>query len=421
MKNSVLISAYLDIRNQKANGKCTLKLRVYQKKPRKQKIYASDLEFTPEYYNRLMTSKKLNTDDRNAIAEINKLVSVAEEVKATMKVFDFTEFERKMGYVKGGTTETLAFHYNLVIGELKRKKAEGTASSYEQSYKSLAQFFENVKERNIKHVEVSEITPGLLTEYMEYMVDTKNRSETTVGIYLRALRTVINYAIHQTSALLPEQYPFGKGKFKIPAPRGRKMALNMEDIKALFRAEPKTEEQAMAKDFWFFSYISNGMNIADIVTIRNKDLSGDQLSFFRKKTARTQNNSMPIQVHLNDFQKEVIHKYREAGNANDYVFGIINKAEPEEVQYKKRKNFTRFINQHMQRLIKDNGLSMDISTYTARHSFTTHAILNNAGISFVQQALGHSDPKTTNTYIASLGMEKSKQINNILFENLNEQ
>lgn len=419
MINKIFISDYLDVRCKKENGKFTLKLRVFQKTPRKQMLYATNLEYTAEEYKRLKTSKRLNEVERNSRAQISNLVSTAEEVKNTIPHFTFEDFEMKMGFATNGTAK-LKYHFDIVIAELNERGSIGTAQSYAQSLNSLSNYFTINHRKEIDSVDISEITPAMLNAYFKYMINTRERSVTTVGIYLRSLRAVINYAIHSTKALKLEQYPFGKGKFQIPAPQSRKMALTIDQIKALFCATPKTEEQKTAKAFWFFSYLSNGMNIADMVSVRYKDIVGNQLTYYRKKTARTITNALPIEVHLNQFQLTVIEQYGVAGTPNDYIFGILKKTDELEVQYSKRKNFTRFINQHMQRLIKDNGLKLDISTYTARHSFTTHAILNNAGMEFVQQALGHTNPKTTNTYIASLGFEKTKQVNSLMFKNLQE-
>jgi hypothetical protein len=45
MNNRVFVSLYLDERRAKANGKFPLKLRVFTKSPRKQKLYNTVYEF----------------------------------------------------------------------------------------------------------------------------------------------------------------------------------------------------------------------------------------------------------------------------------------------------------------------------------------------------------------------------------------
>ncbi|WP_255545463.1 tyrosine-type recombinase/integrase [Echinicola sp. 20G] len=50
-----------------------------------------------------------------------------------------------------------------------------------------------------------------------------------------------------------------------------------------------------------------------------------------------------------------------------------------------------------------------MSTYWARHSFATMAIRKNASIEYVGESLGHSDIRTTKSYIDSIMDEESDQ------------
>ncbi len=58
-------------------------------------------------------------------------------------------------------------------------------------------------------------------------------SITTVGIYLRALRMIINIAIDNT-AFRKEDYPFGKRRYVIPTGKNIKKALPIDQIKKIF-------------------------------------------------------------------------------------------------------------------------------------------------------------------------------------------
>jgi integrase/recombinase XerD len=197
----------------------------------------------------------------------------------------------------------------------------------------------------------------------------------------------------------------------LPAVSKVKKALTQEDLKKLFACEPKTPEQEKAKDFWFFSFACNGANIKDIALLTNKEVNEDTVKFYRAKTINTSKKDLKeIVVYLNDFSKTIIKKY---GNLNkekgEYVFDIISSKQSEAVKHKNIKNFTKFINQNLKKLAQSNGITKDISTYWARHSFATSAIRNGATMEFVMEALSHNNMKTTKGYFAGFEDKDKKE------------
>ena len=223
-------------------------------------------------------------------------------------------------------------------------------------------------------------------------------------MYIRALRAIFNKAI-ASNDIKKEFYPFGSAKYQPPAVRKVKKALSSQELRKLFECTPSSPEQEKARDFWFFSYMSNGTNIKDIAQLKYKDLDKDTIRFFRAKTINTnKGNLKEITVFLNDFSQSVIVRYgnKETGSEN-YVFNILNDSMNAEQQKTAIQNFTRFINQHIKKLCTSIELP-DISTYWARHSFATMSIRNGASMELIQESLGHGNLKTTMNYFA--GFEK---------------
>ena len=66
---------------------------------------------------------------------------------------------------------------------------------------------------------------------------------------------------------------------------------------------------------------------------------------------------------------------------------------------------TKTINKYMKRIAQKLEIQKDVTTYFARHSFAT--VLRNSGASmeFISEALGHSDMKTTKSYLAGFEAE----------------
>ncbi len=149
--------------------------------------------------------------------------------------------------------------------------------------------------------------------------------------------------------------------------------------------------------------------------MKYSDIKGDKFSYYRAKTFDKAAEKTTITVHLTEFTKGVIVKY---GNKNksDYVFDIININEDSLTQYKRIKNFTRYINDHIKRLAKANDLPNDISTYWARHSFATNSIRKGASMEFISEALNHSDLSVTKNYFAGFEDKAKKEFANQLMD-----
>lgn len=123
------------------------------------------------------------------------------------------------------------------------------------------------------------MVPHFLQRFEIYMEST-GHTRTSVGIYLRALRSILNQAI-EDGLMRREDYPFGRRKYRIPAPAQAKIALSPEHIKHILDYEPQSKEEQQAKDIWVFSYLSGGMNINDICRLRRENV---EIVFYHHKT-----------------------------------------------------------------------------------------------------------------------------------------
>jgi site-specific recombinase XerD len=152
------------------------------------------------------------------------------------------------------------------------------------------------------------------------------------------------------------------------------------------------------------------MNIKDIVNLKFKDLQGETFSFFRAKTLRTKKDDLtPIIVYLTDFSKQVIEQYGNTNKSpNSFVFPILENSENMELNHKQTQNFTRFINQHFKKYALSLGITEELSTYWARHSWSSRAIRIGLSMEFVSEALNHSDLKTTKNYFSGFTDEVNK-------------
>ena len=78
-------------------------------------------------------------------------------------------------------------------------------------------------------------------------------------------------------------------------------------------------------------------------------------------------------------------------------------------QYELMQLFVRFINDWMERILKNLGIDKKRTTYVARHTFSTVLKRSGASTEYIQEALGHSDIKTTENYLDSFEKEVKKE------------
>ncbi|MGZ0017667.1 tyrosine-type recombinase/integrase [Yeosuana sp. AK3] len=414
---SYIISIYHEKRRVKENGKFSVKLRVYNKinNIKKVRYFTTGIDLTDDEFETIWINpedKKLRGANKEIRLKLQAIETRANNEAKQMTVFDFNKFETKL-FRKSSDKNNVKYYFDLVIQKNINNGKIGTAESYKYTLNSFADFSENKKKCKIEKLTFNAITVDWLKDYEKFMI-AKGKSYTTVGIYTRTLRVVFNNAI-EANDISNDIYPFGKNKYKIPRAKKVKKALNSIQLKTLFEADVTNDNEQQAKDFWFFSYASNGMNLKDIALLRYSDIKEDSFSYYRAKTFDKTAEKTEIKIYLTDFTKGIISKYGNKSKTG-FVFNIIAQEDTVEKQYMKIKNFTRLINDHIKRIAKANDLPHDISTYWARHSFATNSVRKGASMEFISEALNHSDLSVTKNYFAGFEDEAKKEFANSLLD-----
>jgi site-specific recombinase XerD len=410
------IAILLDKRREKAGNKFPVKLRVYYKS--KAKLYSLDTDLTSEEFEEIYVNAndtKFRGKKKEIETYLQKIKLRAEEEAEQMSVFDFAKFEMKL-FRKSSDKNNVQYHFNKVIKTNIKNDKIGTAESYKYTLNSIADFSENQKNCPIDKLTFEAINFDWLKGYEKYMIN-KGKSYTTVSIYTRTLRVIFNNAIAEND-ISKDIYPFGlekNKKYKILKTKKVKKALNSLQLKTLFDAEVTNSNEAKAKALWFFSYACNGMNLKDIALLKNSDIKDDKFTYFRAKTFDKSTEKTTITIYLTDFTHGVINEYGNE-NKNNLVFDIIDIKDDSLTQYKKIKNFTRYVNDHIKRIAKANDLPSDISTYWARHSFATNSLRKGASMEFISEALNHSDLSVTKNYFAGFEDKAKKDFANQLLD-----
>lgn len=290
--------------------------------------------------------------------------------------------------------DTILATFLFYISKLLSEHRIRTAANYQTTYNTIAKFLGNVRFIDINVVYLKRLEAWMLE---------KGYSKTTVGIYTRCLRAIFNEAIFQGTIKRDKCYPFGRRLYQPPSSRNIKKALTLEDVSKIYYYQPECERERKAKDFWLFSYLANGINPTDIAHLKFKNIDGDYLIFERAKTENsTRLDPRPITVFLTEDLKKIVqywgNKDKSAGN---YIFPILERNITPLRQVELIELFVQAINDWMAKIRKKLGIEKKVTTYVARHTFST--IMKRAGISteFIQESLGHTSIKTTENYLDS--------------------
>lgn len=396
MKN-ITTSIILDTRRAKKGEKYPVKLRLIYK--RIVKYYPSKQNLTEAEFAKVFDQKpgKELEKIRNELFAIQVR---AKEIIDKLPIFTFKAFETKLYKSRTGQGDLIEA-YNDYIAVLKLAGRISTAVSYECSMKSIKEFK--------TPLQFEDVTLDFLREYESWMLQ-KGNSITTVGIYLRALRSVYNEAISDNLVSL-DLYPFGKRKYQIPTGRNTKKALQLSDIKKLYDYKPTPQSgEEKAIDFWLFSYLCNGINMKDVSRLKYKNIDGDFLTFLRAKTERTTRaNPKPISIYINNRAKEIIKRWGNKNQASDnYIFPILEPGCTPEREMQLIQHLIKTVNKWMKAISVKVGIDKLITTYTARHSFSTVLKRSGASIEFISEALGHANVRTTESYLDSFENESKK-------------
>ena len=396
----------LDTRNKTKNRLYPLKLRVIFK--RQSRMYGLGRDLSEEQFNKLFSSKLRDESLKEIRVYCENIKKDATDVADKIRTFSFDKFKNTFFGNSNNLEKTDDVYKNLelYINNLESEGRVSTASTYECTLKSLKRFK--------KKLTFEEVTVKFLNDYEKWMLNSGN-SITTVGIYLRSLRAIFNQAIDK-GIIGKDVYPFRKKLFQIAAGRNIKKALSVQNIHKIFEY-PTVNGSSIdkAKDFWMFSYLCNGLNVKDICRLKWKDIDGDKLYVIRAKTANTtKSNQKIISIFLNDKAFEIIEKWGADRKLNSYVFPILENNPSPERERELVQHFTKFINKYMKRMGKELGFEKPLTTYVARHSFSTVLKRGGAPTEYISEALGHSSLKTTESYLDSFEDSKKREYTNLL-------
>lgn len=347
---------------------------------------------------------------RDAHFEYKRIVKEAQTIIEEMPKFSFNAFEEKyLDKVKDWDNVFSAMWNH--IQDLRTEGRFGYATSFESSLRAIKEFHtgktfdynprkDKVENRMNDYVtgkalNFSDITPKWLKRF-ELWLRKQEKSVSTIGIYQRNIRTLFNEAvkIHKVKA----EYPFNE--YKPKNARGRKIALNPLQISKIASYKTSNPVEIFYRDLFLFSFLGCGMNLSDIARLKYSDIKDGEIEFVREKTKNKESIVEKIHVPVSKNMQKIIDRHgNKAVGFDSYIFPILRPEWTEQQNFAKVKELVKQTNKYLKRVAKAVGIKENVSSMTARHSWSTVAKRSGTSTEFISESLGHSSVLVTKAYL----------------------
>lgn len=391
----ISIAYVFDDHNKSKDGLFPIKIRVIHNRK-------------PSYY---LTGKRLSKDDwgKLATSRIPELMRIRKNIKDSFDLivrcveelslagnFSFQSLNVRLGRESAGTVDS---YYKAKVATAIKDKRIGTAKVDEAALTAFQKY-------GGANIPLERVTPEWLKK-MEINMLEDGVSMTTIGIRMRSLRTIMSM-IKQDEVIPESNYPFGKSKYQIRNTEGTKKALSISQIHKFVTYETDNDVDRFYLDMWFFIYLCNGINVADLVELKHKDIVDGEIRYIRNKTARSSRTIRPIIATVTPEMNRIIERWGTDPIPDNHLFFLMEHSTDPIVKNDRIKNLVQIINRRTKKVGMELGLG-NITTYTARHSFATVLKRSGANIAYISESLGHTDLKTTEKYLASFESEERKK------------
>jgi len=236
--------------------------------------------------------------------------------------------------------------------------SQRTHKSYKNSVGMFLGYFKD--EIDPKSIKVDKIKEWLLTFET---INTRNHK-------LCAIKSF--YEITVGMPLKLDKIPFSKKDKKLP------QIIEEDEIRAILKVCTNTKHKTI-----IYLLYGCGLRISEVINLKIENLNTNTIDIICAKGRK--DRIVPVPRVL----KDLIEYYIEEYSPQNYLFNG-----QFDIQYSERS-----INQFLKDLAKKAGITRNIHAHLFRHSYATHSLEQGVGLPFLQEILGHSNPKTTSIYL----------------------
>ncbi len=318
--------------------------------------------------------KKLNTSFYHTQQKLWSIMNTEENIALAKQIFgsklEIKDLETKIEIPKIEPSEKIikALEKNNQTMVLKGF-ANSTIKTYQNSLLPFFSFFE--------HTDYKLITKEQIEGFIYHLIHKYKISEQQQNTIINAIK-----CFYEHSLGMPREY------YKITRPKRSKNlpnVLSIQEVAAIINSPKNIKHKAILHTIY-----SAGLRISELVRLRITDIRSEDGYIFIKDSKGKKDRHTVLSPYLLDLLRDYYKVYR----PSYWLFEGQDGG-----QYSKRS-----IQNIFRKAVKETGSNPWSTPHTLRHSFATHLMQKGVNIRYIQNALGHSSPKTTEVYTQILSI-----------------
>lgn len=255
--------------------------------------------------------------------------------------------------------------------------AKVTVSRFDTCLRYLKEM--TLKQYNLKEIPLKEVNHAYIQDFIHFLKADKNLQENTVIRYMKAIKKIVNLSLANEWMA---KNPFTNIRFK--EQEVHKEFLTKEELEIIQAKEFDIPRLELVRDVFLFQSFT-GFAFIDVSELKPEHIIPDNEGNMWIRKVRTKTKVM-CNVPLLEIPLQIIEKYA------DHPLCL-----------KKGVLLPVLCNQKMNSYLKEIadccGIKKNMTTHTARHTFSTVvALANNVSLENVAKMLGHTSTKMTQRY-----------------------
>ena len=294
-------------------------------------------------------------------------------------------------------------------------------STYKNSVTIINQFKKCMDEKGYdkkNEIFVGDMTEDIVRDFLIWGLN-RGRKTDTVEKYLETISKICRHAsdeglLHRASAQAIADIILGTNlddsssqSIKYLTPEEMRKLINIDRCVI-------SDKKVDVLDMFKFSFLSCGLRISDIITLRWCDIEFEKKELHKIQVKTRGRNK----ISLTDEALKILEKWK--GCHNTFVFGLLPDdfdLKDEEKLRTKRNSITSTINKRLKSIAENVQLDKNVTFHMARHTWAVNALEQGMPMSMISSLLGHTSTAITEKVYAEFRKDtKVEAVRNLKFD-----